>query len=144
MTQCFLHHTPTQVEYLLHRLEQAVGGFGFHENVEKTESTCFNQEGNISALNGGSLKLVGKFTYFGSSVSSTENYNYIRLAKAWTAIDRLSIIWNSDHSDKIKHNFFQAAVVSVLLYGCSTWTLIDRIKKRPDRNSTRMLRAKIE
>ena len=38
--------------------------------------------------------------------------------KTWTAIDRLSTI-----SDKIKQDFFQAAVVSVLLYGCTTWTL---------------------
>ena len=32
----------------------------------------FNQSGDISTLNGGSLKLVDKLTYFGSSVS-TEN-----------------------------------------------------------------------
>ena len=34
------------------------------------------------------------------------------LAKAWTAIDRLSIIWKSNLPDKIKRNFFQASVVS--------------------------------
>ena len=37
------------------------------------------------------------------------------LVKAWTAINRLSIIWKSDLSDKIKPDFFQAAVVSILL-----------------------------
>ena len=31
---------------------------------------------------------------------------YICLVKAWTAIDRLSIIWKSDLSDKIKRVFF--------------------------------------
>ena len=44
--------------------------------------------------------------------------------KAWAAIDRLSIIWKSDLTDKMKRSFFQAAVISLLLYGCTTWTLI--------------------
>ena len=64
-----------------------------------------------------------------------------RLTKAWTAIDRLSIIWKSDLSDKMKRSFFQAVVVSILLYGCTTWTLTKRLKKKLDGNYTRMLRA---
>ena len=49
-----------------------------------------------------SLKLVDKFVYLGSSISSTESDINMRLAKTWTAIDRLSIIWKSDLSNKIK------------------------------------------
>ena len=37
-----------------------------------TKYMCFNQRGNISTLNGSSLKLVDKFTYLESSVSITE------------------------------------------------------------------------
>ena len=37
----------------------------------------------------------------------------------------------------MKRSFFQAAVASILLYGCTTWTLT----KRLDGNYTRMLRA---
>ena len=59
---------------------------------------------------------------------------------AWTAIDRLSIIWKSDLTDKMWRSFFQAAVVSILLYGCATWTLTKRLEKL-DSNYTRMLRA---
>ena len=43
-------------------------------------------------------------------------------------------------SDKMKRSFFQAVVVSILLYGCTTWTLTKR-KKKLDGNYTRMLRA---
>ena len=86
-------------------------------------------------------KLVDKFTYLGSSVSSTEKDIDTRLTKAWTAIDRLSIIWKSDLTDKMKRSFFQAAVVSILLYGCTTWTLTKRLERRLDGNYTRMLRA---
>ena len=52
-----------------------------------------------------------------------------RRTKAWTAIDRLSIIWKSDLTDKMKRTFFQAAVVLILLYGCTTWTLTKRLRR---------------
>ena len=97
---------------------------------------CYNQTGNIATLDGASLKLVDKFTYLGSSVSSTEKDIDTRLTKAWTAIDRLSIIWKSDLTDKMKRSFFQAAVVSILLYGCTTWTLTKRLERRLDGNYT--------
>ena len=102
---------------------------------------CFHQTGVISTLDGISLKLVDKFTYLGSSISSTEKGIDTRLTKAWTAIDNLSIIWKSDLSDKIKHSFFQRAVMSILLYGCTTWTPIKRLEKKLDGNYARMLRA---
>ena len=86
------------------------------------------------------LKLVDKFTYLGSSVSSTEKDIDTRLTKAWIAINRLSIIWKSDLTDKMKRSFFQAAVVSILLYGCTTWTLTKQLEKL-DGNYTRMLGA---
>ena len=64
-----------------------------------------------------------------------------RLTKAWTAIDQLTIIWKSDLTDKMKRSFFQAAVVLILLYGCTTWTLTKQLEKKLDGNYTRMLRA---
>ena len=97
--------------------------------------------GDISTLDGTSLKLVDKFTDLRSSVSSTEKDINTRLTKTWTAIDRLSIIWKSDLTDKMKRSFFQAAVVSILLYGCTTWTLTKRLEKKLDGNYTRMLWA---
>ena len=98
-------------------------------------------DGDISTLDGTPLKLVDKFTYLGSSVASTEKNIDTRLTKAWTAINRLSIIWKSDLADKMKRSFFQAAVASILLYGCTTWTLTKRLEKKLDGNYTRMLRA---
>ena len=41
----------------------------------------------------------------------------------------------------MKRSFFQAAVVSILLYGCTTWTLTKRLERRLDGNYTRKLRA---
>ena len=44
-------------------------------------------------------------------------------------------------TDKMKRSFFQATVVSILLYGCTTWTLTKWLEKKLDGNHTRILRA---
>ena len=136
-----LANTPNQAETLLRSLERAAAGIGLHVNAHKTEYMCYNQTGDNTTLDRASLKFVDKFTYLGSSVSSTEKYIDTRLTKALTAIDRLSIIVKSDLTDKMKRSFFQAAVVSILMYGCTTWTLTKRLKKKLDGNYTRRLRA---
>ena len=41
----------------------------------------------------------------------------------------------------MKRSFFQAAAVSILLYGCTTWTLTKQLEKKLDGNYTKMLRA---
>ena len=86
-----LTNTPDQAESLLHCLERAAGGIDLHVNAKKkkqkkpqrkTEFMCFIQRGDISTLNRGSLKLVEKFTYLGSIVTSIEKDINLRLAKA--------------------------------------------------------------
>ena len=101
---------------------------------------CLNQT-DITTPNGSSLKLVDKFTYQGWSVSLTKIDIDTRLTKVWTSINRLSVIWKSDLTGKMKRSFFQAAIVSILLYRCTTWTLTKRLEKKLDGNYTRMLRA---
>ena len=60
-----LADTSAQAETLLYSLEWATAGTGLHVNADKTEHMCFNQRCNTSTL------LEDKFTYLGSSVSST-------------------------------------------------------------------------
>ena len=119
----------------------AAAGIALNVNSHKTEYMHFNQTGGISTLNDSSLKLLDKFIYLGSRFSSTEKDKDTWLTKAWTGIDRLSVIWKSDLSDKMNHRFFQAAVASILLYGYTTWTLNKQLEKKLDGNYTRMLRA---
>ena len=127
-----LANAPAQAETLLHSLEWAAAGIDLHVNAHKMEYMCFNQMDDISILN--------KFTYLGSSVSSTETDIDMQLTKAWTAIDGLLVIWKSDLTDKMKSSFFQAVIMSILQYGCTTWMLIKRLEKRLHGNYT-MLRA---
>ena len=102
-----LANTPTQAKTLLHCLERAEGGIGIHVTADKTECMRYNQRGNISALMRGPLKLVDKFSYLRSCVSSTENDINTRLAKPWTANDSLLAIWKSDLTDEIKRRFYK-------------------------------------
>ena len=99
-----------------------------------------HRTGDIFTLDGTPLKLVDKFTYLGSSVASTAKDIDTRLTKAWTAINRLSIIWKSDLTNKMKRSFFQAAATSILLYGYTTWT---KWLEKLDGNYTIMLRANL-
>ena len=63
-------NTPTQVESLLHSLEQAArGGIDLHVNANETDYMCFNQLGAISQLHSEQMKLVDKFLYLCISVT---------------------------------------------------------------------------
>ena len=125
-TTTLLANAPTQAETLLHSLKQATAGIGLHVNAYKTEYMCFNQTGDISTLNGSFLKLIDKFI----------NWDRHQLAKAWTDINRLLVILKLALTDKMKRSFFQAAVMLILLYGCTK-----RMEKKLDGNYTRTLWA---
>ena len=101
---------------LMQSLGKATGGIDLYVNVDKTKYMCFNKKEDISNQIDGSLELMDKFTSLRSRVSFTENDINTRLTNAWTPMDRSSIRWKSDLSDKIKRNFFLVAVVSILIY----------------------------
>ena len=66
----------------------------------------------------------------------THTYIYIYIYN-----QKFSNNWMSDLTDKMKRSFFQGAIVSILLYGSTTWMLTKRQEKKLDGNYTRMLRA---
>ena len=51
-----LANTHNQAETLLHSLERAAAGICLHVNAHKTEYMSYNQTGDISTLDGTSLK----------------------------------------------------------------------------------------
>ena len=106
--KALLANTLAQAETMLHSVKRADAGIGLHVNTHKAEYIGFSPRDNIFILNGRSLKEVDKFTYLNT-----------RLAKAWTAIGRLSVIRKSDQTDKMKGSFFPSS-------GCvdtALWTL---------------------
>ena len=111
-----LANSPARAKSLLHSLEPTAAGIGLHVNTDIAKYMYFNQRGDTSTLKGGPLKLVDKFTYIGSNVSSTEVDINMRLAKAWTAIDRLSVTQKSDLTDKIKQFFPSSSYVDTSIW----------------------------
>ena len=61
--------------------------------------------------------------YIDSNISSAETDVNMRITKAWTSIDRLSIVKKSNLYDEIKRYLFQAVAMSILLLERTTWTL---------------------
>ena len=64
-----------------------------------------------------------------------------RISKAWSALDRLQIIWKSALPQQINKGFFRAVVESVLFYGSSAWTLTKTLENKLNETYMRMLRA---
>ena len=62
------------------------------------------------------LSETDKLTYLGSSVSSIEKRHRHTANEAWTAIDKLSVIWKSDLTDKMKRSFFQVVDTAVWMH----------------------------
>ena len=123
-------NTISQAESLLYYLVQTPGGSVFFVNANKTEFVCFTREGTISILCEVTLKFADLFIYLTRHISSTETDGNIRVGKICNVIDRLSIMWKSDVSDKVIHNSSQAVVVSVLQYRCTTWKQRKHTKKK--------------
>ena len=73
------------------KLELLLETIPLYKLLVLSKNTCFNQTGNISTLNSNSQKLVDKFTYLGSSVSSTETDINPQLTKAWIAIGYMEV-----------------------------------------------------
>ena len=119
-----LANTPVQAESIPHNQEQVAWAIDLYVNSDKTKFTCFKQEWAISTLYWKPLKLLDQLIYIGSNIWYSESDINVRLAKVWPAIEKS--IWNSDISDKIKHNFFQTVALSILLYRGTTWMLIHK------------------
>ena len=65
----------------LHSLLQTTVNIGLYVIAYKTDFKCFKQLEVISALRGKLLKLVDKFTYLRSNISSTERDINMNLSK---------------------------------------------------------------
>ena len=131
----------SDAEKLLHLLEYAAEKVGLKVNAKKTEYINYNHHGTIKTTKNHQLKSVDNFVYLGSNIASTKKDVDIRIAKAWSVINKLTTIWKSNLSDNLKRNFFRATTGSVLLYGSTTWTLTKSLELKLDGAFTRMLRA---
>ena len=81
-----LSNTLEQAQLLLSRVETSAKHIGLYIDNSKTEYIKFNQgEGDLNALNGGSLKNVD-FRYLGSWIDCCSRDVNVKTGKAWSAL----------------------------------------------------------
>lgn len=104
---------------------------GLEINIKKTEQLRLNYPDNTQPfpplqIDGQPIAIVDEFKYLGSYMGSTDKDIHHRIAMAWAAFENLKKILASRTGKptvKIKLRLFNAACLSILLYGCETWIL---------------------
>ena len=137
-----------QARELLLAVERECKKVGLNINAKKTKFMSYNidEDFELSLHDGTSIKRsltdagVQDFVYLGAWIDNTWQDVRVRKGQAWSALNRMDAIWKSKLGRKTKIQLFSATVVSVLLYGCETWTLNKKMNKSLDGCYTRMLR----
>ena len=125
----------TELQDLTDKLSARAGAYGMEISTAKSK-TMVNSTKNINAnitMDGEQLEEVDSFKYLGATLSKDGTSNTevrIRIAQATSAMARLTRVWKSDISFEAKHRLYKTLVVSILLYGCETWTLLADTERR--------------
>ena len=127
----------TELQVLTNRPAETSKAHGIEISHEKSKTMVNSKNNDQHAniyLDGMLLENIKTFKYLGATLKadrSSDNELRIRIATATSAMIRLNIIWTSkNHSFKVKFNLYISLVLSILLYGCETWTLMSNEEKR--------------
>ena len=138
---CLFSDNTEAAQTFLLKVEEQCSKVGLLINEKKTEFMSFNQNSpTIKTLNGSELTRVDDFRYLGSWINDTRKDINNRICLAWTALNKLSMVWKSTLDSVKKTKLFQACVESVLLFGCESWSLTKDLVDKINGSYTRMLR----
>ena len=106
-----LSNSPTQAESQLHSMEQAAGGISSYMNANKTNFMYLKKKRHLC------------FKWQASEVSRPVHIAWQQYLIYWKWCQHISYEVSGCYWLVIDYmEIFQAVVVSVLLYGCTTWT----------------------
>ncbi len=115
---------------------------GLEVNIKKTEAFT-NQEhpSDHIELDGQHIEWVTNFKYLGSMIASSETDIKTRKGLAWAAFWKLKNIFQSKTlSYNLKKKIFDTACLPVLLYGCESWILTQKLKESLESYTTNCYR----
>ncbi len=125
-----LEGSPTRAQEQLDALRCSASKVGLEINIGKTEQMCLvpssaaSQPQTNLTIDGQQIKVVDEFKYLGAYMSSTEKDVKCRIGLAWAAFAKLKPILSSPKPTiSFKISLFDAACISILLYGCESWNL---------------------
>ena len=118
-----------ELQELTNRLTDRAGAYGMEVSTEKSKVLVNSTTGSTAQIfmNGEELEEVDSFKYLGATLTkdgrSTTEIK-ARLAMATAAMAKLIKFWRSNSlSFQTKLRLFKSLVMSILLYGCESWTM---------------------
>ena len=119
-----------ELQALTDKLSNNASKYGMEISIGKKIKVMINSNENQHAdiyLYGCKLEEVEKFKYLGATLTKNgicDQEVRIRLTQATSAMVRLTTIWKSTHIRfKLKYNIYRSLILSILTYGCESWTL---------------------
>jgi hypothetical protein len=119
---------------------------GLEINIKKTEALTNQQHNSPDTdinshkyleLNGQQIEWVRDFKYLGSYVASSEADIRTRKGQAWGAFWKMKDVFRSKSLRiGLKMKIFKAACLTILLYGCESWILNEKLAKSLDSFAT--------
>ena len=82
---------------------------------------------------GKKLEEVSSFKYLGATLTkdgTCKTEIHIWISAATAVMVRLTRVWKSNISFQTKFKLYKSLVISILLYGCETWTLLTETERR--------------
>ena len=138
--------TNDELQNLTTKLANRSSAYGMEISAEKSKTmvNSSSRDTNTSiTMNGVLLEEVNQFKYLGATLSK-DGYSTaeigIRIAQATAAMARLERVWRSKISFPTKYRLFGSLVVSILLYGCESWTLMADTEKKVQAFENKSLR----
>ena len=132
-----LENNISRAQDQLDAFKNSAATVGLRLNTKKTEQMQLNQQQSATTTklvsDNQEIAVFDDFKYLGSYVGSTTKDVNSRISLAWLAFSKLRpILKASRPTVKFKMRLFNAACVSVLLYGCETWVLSEELMKKLD------------
>ena len=135
---CLIADNPDDLEQAIVAMDAAFLTYGLTVSTHKTKILVVGKDAETYGSNlhilvrDTELEVVTEFQYLGSIFSADNSIDRElsnRITKAGYAWHSLKVakVWSSSKlSLYTKLQFFTCIVLSILLYGCETWTIIDR------------------
>ena len=126
------------VTRLLLNVKEAIESAGLYLNVDKTKMMVVKADtdpvDDTIVVDGEQIERLENFNFLGSSISSDGNCSREidrRIGMTKSAAGALRKIWCSHNvSLRTKMRLMRSLVFSIFLYGCESWTLKERDKRR--------------
>ena len=130
-------HDPEDMQRNINELGRMANAVGLSINANKTKSMSNAVIPDLAEgllVNNEEIEEVREFKYLGSILTQDANSEreiLCRITLAGSAFSYLRNVWrNNKYSQKLKLKIYNSNVVSVLMYGCETWSITAQLERR--------------